>query len=131
MTTHPPAPRRPGEQSGPDRTTVGLGLALIGFACGVAALVGLPLFGDGAYYFFRIALDGVPEVPNLRLAAVLPQLPALAAARLTDDVILIRHAFAFAYGTLGLLSLLACWLIVRRQAPILVLFPALFSPPIR
>jgi len=101
------------------------GLMLVTAAYAVAAAVGLPLFGDGAYYFFRIALEGEPLVPNLRWTAVLGQLPVLAAWPLTDDVLALRHAFSFGYAMLPVLSLAVCWLLVRRRAPWLVLFPAL------
>jgi hypothetical protein len=57
---------------------------------------------------------------------VLPQVPALVAVRLGADVTLLRHCFALGYAALPFLSLLACWLCVRRAAPALVLFPALF-----
>lgn len=107
-------------------STVALSLWAIGFAYGVAALVGLPLYGDGTFYFFRLILDGAPEIPNLRLAAILPQLPALMAVRLTNDPVLPRHLFSLGYAALPVLSLLACWIIVRRHAPALTLFPALF-----
>lgn len=108
------------------RNRVALGLVALVFAYGVAALVGLPLYGDGAYYYFRLVLDGIPEVPNLRLAAVLPQLPALAATRMTEDGTLLRHLFSLGYAALPVLSLVACWLCVRRSAPVLILFPTLF-----
>ncbi len=105
---------------------IALSLALIGLVHALMALVGLPLFGDGAYYFVEIALDGRALVPNLRYSAVLPQLPVLLAATWSDDVTLLRHAFAFGYGLAPWLSLLGCWLAVRRTAPSLLLFPALF-----
>jgi hypothetical protein len=57
---------------------------------------------------------------------VLPQVPALVAVRLGADVTLLRHCFALGYAALPFLSLLACWLCVRRASPALVLFPALF-----
>lgn len=107
------------------RRLIDLAVVLIGAAFTGAALAGLPLFGDGAYYFFRLALDGEPLVANLRVGAVLAQLPVLVAWRLTDDPLLLRHAFAFGYAALPWLSLLVCWLLVRRHAPALVLFPIL------
>lgn len=123
-------PRTPGE----GRTegewwsppTIGWSLAAIGLAYAVSGLAGLPLFADGAYYFLKLVLDGAPEVPNLRFAAVLPQLPALALLGLTDGVTLLRHAFSLGYVALPVLSLAACWFCVRRRAPALILFPALF-----
>lgn len=109
-----------------ESSAVVLSLWAIGLAYGVSALVGLPLYGDGTFYFFRLVLDQVPEIPNLRLAAVLPQLPALAAMRVTGDVTLLRHLFSLGYAALPVLSLIVCWLCVRKAAPVLILFPALF-----
>lgn len=109
-----------------ERRALQLGLALVVLAYVPIALVGLPLFGDGAYYFFKIALDGAPVLPNLRLGAILPQLPALAATRLTDNVGLLRHLFSFTYVGFPVASLLACWLLVRRRRPELILLPLLF-----
>jgi hypothetical protein len=102
-------------------------LSLIAIACAAAtaALVGLPLFGDGAYYYFKLAVDGEPVLPNLRYAALLAQLPAWVAARLGVDALLLRHLFAFGYAALPVLSLLVCWLAVRPDAPALILFPVL------
>jgi hypothetical protein len=108
------------------RQGLNLGLLLIVLAYLLIAMVGLPLFGDGAYYFFKVAVDGVPIVPNLRFASVLPQLPALAAARLTDDVQVLRHVFSLAYVGLPVAALLVCWRLVRDRAPDLVLLPLLF-----
>ncbi|CRI67156.1 membrane hypothetical protein [Thiocapsa sp. KS1] len=108
------------------RHALNLGLALVVFAFVPGALLGLPLFGDGAYYFFKVALDGVPLVPNLRVGAVLPQIPALAASWLIEDARLLRHIFSFAYGGLPAASLLLCWLVARKRAPELVLLPLLF-----
>ncbi|WP_295607831.1 hypothetical protein [uncultured Lamprocystis sp.] len=106
--------------------TVELGLWFIGCAYAVGAAVGLPLYGDGAYYFFRIVVDGAPDVPNFRYAAVLPQLPTLAATWLSADVDLLRHCFSITYAALPVFSLLGCWIVVRRSAPALILLPALF-----
>lgn len=116
--TSPPSPMQ--------SLTVALSLGAIGLAWGIAALVGLPLYGDGTLYYFRLVLDRVPEIPNLRLAAVLPQIPALVAIRLSDDPLLTRHLFSLGYAALPVLSLFACWIIVRRPAPALILYPALF-----
>ena len=117
---------RAGPGVGSQSHAVALSLGALGCAYGVAAVVGLPLYGDGSLYFFRLVLDRAPEIPNLRLAAVLPQLPALLMIRLSKDVTLLRHVFSLGYAALPVLSLLACWLCVRRIAPALVLFPALF-----
>jgi hypothetical protein len=108
------------------RLALELAFGTILLAYVLVAIVGLPLFGDGAYYFFKIALDGEPTFPTLRFGAILPQLPALAASRLTDDVTLLRHVFSFAYAAVPVASLLACWFLVRRRHPELILLPLLF-----
>jgi len=107
------------------RQTLGSGLWLVGAAYLVAALVGLPLFADGAYYYLKLAVDGDLLLPNLRVTAVLPQLPAWIAVRWGLDAVAVRHAFAIGYQALPWLSLLACWLIVRRRQPALLVFPLL------
>ncbi|MCF7992804.1 MAG: hypothetical protein K9M02_20375 [Thiohalocapsa sp.] len=104
---------------------VRIGLAALSVAAALSALAGLQLFGDGAYYYLVNVVDGEPMVPNFRFGAVLAQLPAMTMRGLTDDALLVRHAFAAGYAALPLLSLLACWLLVRRRAPGLVIFPVL------
>lgn len=108
------------------RRAVDIGLFAVACAYVVSALVGLPLFQDGGSYFFIIATSGAPELPNLRFAAVLPQLPAVWAQPYLDDPVLLRHLFSLSYVALPAFSLLACWLLVRRQAPALFLFPLLW-----
>lgn len=124
MTASDQRPRASG--SPPVPVPVAWSLVALGLVSALSALVGLPLYGDGTLYYFRLVLDGAPEIPNLRLAAVLPQLPALGARWLTDDPTLLRHVFSLGYAALPALSLIACWLVVRRKAPALILFPALF-----
>lgn len=108
------------------RRALDLGLAAVVCAYGIAAFVGLPLFQDGAWYFFKIATLGVAELPNQRYTALLPQLPAVWAASWVDDAVMLRHIFALSYVALPLASLIGCWLIVRRHAPALMLFPLLW-----
>jgi hypothetical protein len=108
------------------RQSIDFGLMALVGAYAISALVGLPLFQDGAWYFFTIATQGVAELPNLRYTALLPQLPTVWAAPLVDDAVLLRHLFSFSYVALPVASLLGCWLLVRRQAPELMLFPLLW-----
>ncbi|WP_295885457.1 hypothetical protein [uncultured Thiohalocapsa sp.] len=121
---------RPGTLAGlagvDGRRAMDLWLLALAFGYTVAALVGLPLYGDGAYYWFKLAADERFVVPNLRVGALLPQLPGILAGRFTDDPVLLRHAFSLGYVALPVLSLAACWLMVRRVAPALVLFPLLW-----
>ncbi|MGB5831320.1 MAG: hypothetical protein WBG92_04945 [Thiohalocapsa sp.] len=100
-------------------------LLLLTCAYAVAALVGLPLFGDGGYYYFKLATDSEALLPNLRYTAVLPQLPGLVAAQFTADPLLLRHVFSISYQSLPWLSLVACWLVVRHRMPRLILPPLL------
>ena len=108
-----------------ERLLVASGLVAIGLAVALAALIGLPLFEDGSWYYFKIAVDGVGLAPNLRYAALIPQLPALALQWVGADALMIRHAFAFSYAALPMLSLTACWLLLRRRMPALILLPLL------
>jgi hypothetical protein len=109
----------------PERRLVDIGLAAVALAYGLGAMVGLPLFEDGGWYFFKIVTDAEPVVPNLRFGAVIPQLPGLLAARLGADATDVRHAFSLGYAALPVLSLLTCWLLVRRTLPALMLLPLL------
>ncbi|MBK1705852.1 hypothetical protein [Halochromatium glycolicum] len=108
------------------RQAIDIGLIAVICAYIITALVGLPLFQDGAWYFFKIATLGVAEPPNLRYTALLPQLPTIWTAPLLDDAVMLRHLFSLSYVALPLASLLACWLLVRRRAPALMLFPLLW-----
>jgi hypothetical protein len=108
------------------RHTIDLALVAVVCAYGLTALVGLPLFQDGAWYFFKIATQGSAELPNLRYTALLPQLPTVWAAPVIDDAVMLRHLFSLSYVALPVASLLGCWLLVRRRAPALMLFPLLW-----
>jgi hypothetical protein len=99
---------------------VAVGLALFGFV--VVCLVGLPLFADGSVYLFSVATESSPIVPNQRLAATLPQLPAAAAFALGADLPLGRLIFSAGYVAIPVASLLASWWLLRRRAPALLLF---------
>jgi len=108
------------------RRAIDIGLVAVVCAYAITALVGLPLFQDGAWYFFKIATSGTAELPNLRYTALLPQLPTVWAAPVVDDAVMLRHIFALSYVALPVASLLGCWLLVRRRAPALMLFPMLW-----
>jgi arginine exporter protein ArgO len=118
-------PHRPAAAGTALASVIGPGLWLIGAAYLVAALVGLPLFGDGGYYFLTLAADRELLFPNLRYTALIPQLPGWVATHWSSDPVLLRHIFSISYQSLPWLSLMACWLIVRRRAPWLMLLPLL------
>jgi len=96
-----------------------VGLGVCGFL--IAAVVGLPLFEDGSFYFFSIVTEQVPVVPNLRVSAVLPQLPTVAAFSLGADLALGRLIFSAAYMAIPLATLVGSWLLLRGRAPALLL----------
>jgi hypothetical protein len=120
MDTRPDLPESPAQRVRVRRAgDLAVGLAVSGYL--MAAIVGLPLFEDGSYYLFVIATEHAPELPNLRFSAVLPQLPAVAAFNLGADLELGRSIFSMAYGAIPLLSLAACWGLLRSRAPALLL----------
>ncbi|NEX15936.1 MAG: hypothetical protein C1943_04680 [Halochromatium sp.] len=94
-------------------------LAVCGYV--VAAVVGLPLFEDGSFYFFTIVIEQAAVVPNLRVSAVLPQLPAVMAFSLGADLALGRFIFSAAYMAIPLATLVGSWLLLRRRVPALLL----------
>ncbi len=94
-------------------------LAVCGYM--VTAAVGLPLFEDGSFYFFTIVTEHAAVVPNLRVSAVLPQLPAVIAFWLGADLALGRFIFSAAYMAIPLAALVGCWLLLRRRLPALFL----------
>ncbi|MCF7979450.1 MAG: hypothetical protein K9L82_15860 [Chromatiaceae bacterium] len=94
-------------------------LAVCGYL--VAAAVGLPLFEDGSFYFFTIVIEHAAVVPNLRVSAVLPQLPAVMAFSLGADLTLGRFIFSAAYMAIPLATLVGSWLLLRRRVPALLL----------
>jgi len=109
-----------------ERHFVSAGILLVGLATLAGAFFGLPLYGDGAFYFVEILLTGEPLVPNGRYSALFAQLPMVAAMGLTEKVTPLRHVFSLGYAALPFVSLLACWLVVREKASWLILYPALF-----
>jgi hypothetical protein len=46
------------------RRILDIGLVAVICTYALSALVGLPLFQDGAWYFFKIATSGVADVPK-------------------------------------------------------------------
>lgn len=119
--TRPARPRQlpPDENALLRAGDLAVGLAVCGYL--ISAAVGLPLFEDGSFYLFVIATEHAAELPNLRFSAMLPQLPAVAAFVLGADLSVGRTLFSASYGAIALLSLLACWRLLRSRAPALLL----------
>ena len=97
----------------------------IALASAVTTWVGAALSWDGSYYFFHLLNRGEPVVIFQRYSAAVLQLPVLAALRLTDNIDVLRVAFGAPLAAIPLLTLGGCWLLVRRRAPGLFVWPAL------
>lgn len=92
-----------------------------------AAIVGLPLFQDGASYLFEILMTG-SAVRHHRLSVRLIQLPALLVHRWApggDGIAFVRTAFTLGYALVPLVALALSWAVVRRTRPGLVVWPGL------
>jgi hypothetical protein len=104
---------------------VRLYFALIACALIIAAICGVALSWDGSYYLFETLDSQAPYDPHDRLSDLLLNWPALAASHLTADFSIIRLVFNLSYIIPPLASLIASWLIVRKAAPSLFVWPAL------
>jgi hypothetical protein len=98
---------------------------LVAGALIVAAICGDALAWDGSYYLFETLDNQTPYAPHGRLHDLLLNLPALEASHLIQDFTIIRLVFNLSYIILPLATLAASWLIVRKRAPALFVWPAL------
>jgi hypothetical protein len=104
---------------------VRLYFALVAGALIIAAISGAALSWDGSYYLFQTLDKQTPFVPDDRSYYLLLNWPALAITHFTTDFSVVRSVFGLSYILVPLLSLGASWLIVRRAAPSLFIWPAL------
>jgi len=92
---------------------------------GAAALAGLPLTWDGAYYLFNTLDTRFPFIPHGRTIDVALELPVLAASHFTDNLALLRIIFSLCYVAIPAIGLATSWLICRERRPSLFVWPAL------
>jgi hypothetical protein len=104
---------------------VRLYFALVAGALIIAAISGAALSWDGSYYLFQTLDKQTPFVPDGRSYYLLLNWPALAITHFTADFSVVRSVFGLSYILVPLLSLGASWLIVRKAAPSLFIWPAL------
>jgi hypothetical protein len=104
---------------------VRLYFALVAGALIIAAICGAALSWDGSYYLFQTLDKQTPFVPDGRSYYLLLNWPALAITHFTTDFSVVRSVFGLSYILVPLLSLGASWLIVRKAAPSLFIWPAL------
>jgi hypothetical protein len=98
---------------------------LIVAALVVAALSGGALLWDGSYYLYSTLNSQAPFLPNNRYIAVVLETPVLLAFQITHNITVLKAVFGLTYALVPLISLLLCWLIVRRTAPALFVWAAL------
>jgi hypothetical protein len=119
--------RRPVSASRSSDTPFGAALAVLSASLIVAAAVGLPLAWDGSWYLYRLLADGAPATPHGRLIDAILQMPVLAIGAVDHrpDLTAARFSFALTYAVVPTIALAACWSILRRRAPALLIWPAL------
>lgn len=96
-------------------------------ALGLLASVvsGAALSYDGAYYMFEVTDTGIPLAPYSRLPDLLLHYPVVLMRRLTSNAGALITVFGTLHVIFPLLSLLLCWIIVRRFRPSLFYWPAI------
>ncbi|MCU0490146.1 MAG: hypothetical protein MUD01_00960 [Chloroflexaceae bacterium] len=100
------------------------------FACVVvgllsAVMVGAALSWDGSYVLFSLLNYKEPFIPHNRYIHGVVQFPTLLLSNLTDNTWLLGLMFGLMLALIPLVSLLVCWLLVRRERPELFVWPAL------
>jgi hypothetical protein len=88
-----------------------------------SALVNLQLFQDGGSYLFEILQMKSAAIRHNRYSVVLIQLPTIFSIKVlgkffggvNDHLSIIRIIFSLSYALVPFLSLLLCWLIIRKR----------------
>lgn len=100
-----------------------MGLAAVGFV--VLGWFGASLTFDGSKYLLGVVERGHAFHPFARYTAETFQYPVLWASSHTSSVPPLRHIFGLSYTVAPFGALLASWLVVRRRAPGLMVWPVL------
>jgi len=91
----------------------------------VAVCCGAALAWDSGGIFFQLLDTQAPVTPNQRWVNAVAQLPALLASRLTDNLALLGLVFGVTWALVPLGALAAAWLLARRRAPELFVWPVM------
>ena len=91
----------------------------------VAASAGAILLYDGAWFLFQILDTHRISIPQMRISFALMQWPAIWVAEATDSLAAVRFVFSLVVMAMPPLSIALCWWIVRKDAPWLIVWPAL------
>ena len=91
----------------------------------VAVCCGAALAWDSGGIFFQLLDTRAPVTPNQRWVNAVAQLPALLASRVTDNLALLGFVFGLTWALVPLGALAAAWLLARRRAPELFVWPVM------
>lgn len=100
-------------------------IVLASMAVLIAAIAGTILLYDGAWFLFNILDTHRIEIPQLRISFALMQWPAIWAAEATDSLPIVRFVFSIIVMAMPPIAIALCWWIVRKDAPWLIVWPAL------
>jgi hypothetical protein len=106
-------------------TSLWTALALIAIALATAVISNATLLYDGAWFLFRVVDLQRIEVPQLRITFGVLQWPLLQATRLTDSFAFLRIIYSIPIVIAPLVSMAISWWIIRKDAPHLIVWPAL------
>ncbi len=91
----------------------------------IAAIAGAILLYDGAWFLFTILDTHRINIPQLRISFALMQWPAVWVAEQSGSLPFTRFVFSLIVMAMPPLSIALCWWIVRKDAPWLIVWPAL------
>jgi hypothetical protein len=100
-------------------------LVCSGLALGIAGWIGGALSFSGAEFFFALIEHQALHQPFGRYSTAPFQLPALIASSATSSVVVLRHLFGLGYAVAPFGALLVSWLVVRKRAPQLIVWPVI------
>jgi hypothetical protein len=100
-------------------------LVLCGVALAIAGWVGGALTFSGANFFFSLVERQALHQPYGRYSTAPFQVPALFASSITSSLAVLRHLFGLGYAIAPFGALLASWLVVRKRAPRLMIWPVI------
>jgi len=98
---------------------------LVAVAFAVMGWFGASLTFDGSKYFLKVVEERQTFHYFARTTGQTFQYPTLWASSHTSSVPLLRHVFGLSYAVAPFGALLASWLVVRRRAPGLMVWPVL------
>jgi hypothetical protein len=99
--------------------------ALLALVAGYVCWTGAPLIWDGAYQLCFTLITDRPYFYLSRFHSAILWYPTVLAGRVTDDAGILTIIYGLPFCLAPAVGLLASWLVVRRQAPTLVIWAAM------